>query len=618
VKKANDKKVRTTLDPTSFLSISAVLISLYFNPALADPFNSPKLWLLMVLGGWSIGYSLVLIRHNRLNFKSKQSIGIYFLIFLVVSMFISALLTESTFKAFFGEQQRRLGFLFYLFMAIFMMTASLFFGIDQISKLYISAITLGAVFSIYGLMQHTNNDFVSWDNPYNSIILTLGNPNYASALMSIIAILVFTYGIITKSFIRYLSFITGTILLILITLSNSRQGLISFGIGMGIVILIFTYLHSKKLGMLLSLAFMTISVLVIMAMLQFGPLVQYVYKNSVSIRGFYWRAGIEMLKSNLLTGVGVDSYGDYFRLVREKEYPLRYGFQIMSDNAHNVPIQIFATSGIFAGIAYLSLNIFIFICGVKALKKVSGKNKMAIAGIFGAWISFQAQSIISIDNVGVTIWGWLLGGVLVGLGLSQNFDDSIKNERINSRKNSTTIELKQKIFSSLLALVTFIGCSTLYQGEKLMYEIVSWVNLGPKSQPNEFYDAMNRFENAKLVEPAYKFRAANIWFQIGEVEKAEKSVLNLLEFDPNSYDYLNGCVQIYLNKSMWGPLISCSERIVEIDPFNAENYLILAQAYSQNNQTDQAITAYETILSFAKGKSQADQAEIELRKLLQK
>jgi hypothetical protein len=432
-----------------------------------------------------------------------------------------------------------------------------------------------------------------------------------------IAILVFTYGIITKSFIRYLSFITGTILLILITLSNSRQGLISFGIGMGIVILIFTYLHSKKLGMLLSLAFMTISVLVIMAMLQFGPLVQYVYKNSVSIRGFYWRAGIEMLKSNLLTGVGVDSYGDYFRLVREKEYPLRYGFQIMSDNAHNVPIQIFATSGIFAGIAYLSLNIFIFICGVKALKKVSGKNKMAIAGIFGAWISFQAQSIISIDNVGVTIWGWLLGGVLVGLGLSQNFDDSIKNERINSRKNSTTIELKQKIFSSLLALVTFIGCSTLYQGEKLMYEIVSWVNLGPKSQPNEFYDAMNRFENAKLVEPAYKFRAANIWFQIGEVEKAEKSVLNLLEFDPNSYDYLNGCVQIYLNKSMWGPLISCSERIVEIDPFNAQNYLILAQAYTSNNQIEQAIQAYQTILTFAKDKPQGLQAETELRKLIQ-
>jgi tetratricopeptide (TPR) repeat protein len=289
----------------------------------------------------------------------------------------------------------------------------------------------------------------------------------------------------------------------------------------------------------------------------------------------------------------------------------------MSDNAHNVPIQFFATSGVFTGIAYLSLNVFIFLCGLKALKKITDQHRMAVAGVFGAWLSFQAQSIISIDNAGLTIWGWLLGGALIGLSSNQSLGESAIGNQIIKRKNSTTIELEQKIVSSFLVLITFIGCSALYQGEKLMYEVVSRVNLGVKTQSTEFYDVMKRFDSTKLVEPAYKFRAANIWFQIGEVEKAEKSVLQLLEYDPKSYDYLNGCVQIYLAKSLWKPLISCSEKIVEIDPFNAQNYLILAQAYTSNNQIEQAIQAYQTILTFAKEKSQGLQAETELRKLIQ-
>jgi O-antigen ligase len=617
VKKVDNKKNRSALEPTWFLSISAALISIYINPSLADPFNSPKLYLLMVLGAWSLGYTLVSLRQNKLRANKRQMFGVCLIFCLIAFILVSALFTKSEFKAFFGEQQRRLGFLFYLFMAIFMISASLFFSINQIQKLFKSAIFLGTIFSVYGVMQYTNNDFISWDNPYNSIILTLGNPNYASALMSILAILVFTHGILSNAYIRYFSITIGTILLILITLSNSRQGLISFGIGMGIVILIFAYIHNKKLGVVLSCMFITTSMLVIMAMLQFGPLVQYVYKNSVSIRGFYWRAGIEMFRSNLWTGVGVDSYGDYFRLVREKEYPLRYGFQIMSDNAHNVPIQFFATSGIFSGIGYLTLNAFIFLCALKALKQVNSEHKMAVAGVFGAWVAFQAQSIISIDNVGLTIWGWLLGGVLIGLSSNQNLGDSATAKQIIKRKNSTTIELQQKIVSSFLVLITFIGCSALYQGEKLMYEVASRVNFEVKTQSSEFYDVMNRFDSTKLVEPAYKFRAANIWFQIGEVDKAEKTVLQLLEYNPNSYDYLNGCVQIYLAKSLWEPLISCSEKIVEIDPFNAQNYLILAQAYKSNNQIEQAIQAYQTILTFAKDKSQGLQAETELRKLIQ-
>lgn len=614
----NRTKIPPAFDPTWFTVVAVVLISLYINPSLADPFNSPKLWTLIVLGAWALGYCLVFIRYQRQNINREQKIGIYLLLGFLTALLAAALTTELSFNAFFGEQQRRLGFLFYAFMAIFMLTSLLFFTTTNIARLYKGSIFLGMLLSIYGFMQYFDADFISWSNPYNSIILTLGNPNFASALMAILAILIFTFALISKYFLRFLLILLGLALLILITLSNSRQGLISFGIGMSVVVIILVYQKNKKLGLFLSFSAIPISILVVLAMLQIGPLVQYIYKTSVSIRGFYWRAGIEMFKSNVITGVGVDSYGDYFKLLREKEYPLRFGFQITSDNAHNVPIQIFATSGVFTGLAYLCITVFIFLCGVEAIKQNKGKNKVAVVGIFGAWISFQAQSIISIDNLGLTIWGWILGGALIGLCKNQGIDNSKNRIQSPGVKYSNSMVLEQKILSAALTLVAIIGSSVLYQGEKLMAEITGRMTPGSTAQSTEFYRALSKFDNAKLVEPAYRFRASSILFQIGEVEKAEERIAKLLKVNPKSPDYLNACVEINLRKSELESLIICSEKLALVDPYNAQNYLLLAKAYALNGKVEKAASTYKLILTFAKSTPQGEEAEDAIRKLLLK
>ena len=45
---------------------------------------------------------------------------------------------------------------------------------------------------IYGFLQSNGKDFVKWDNPYNSIISTVGNPNFAAAVMAILATISFS------------------------------------------------------------------------------------------------------------------------------------------------------------------------------------------------------------------------------------------------------------------------------------------------------------------------------------------------------------------------------------------------------------------------------------------
>ena len=145
----------------------------------------------------------------------------------------------------------------------------------------------------------------------------------------------------------------------LIFRSNARQGLLSYSLGAGLFIVIWLYIKHRRLGILAAITGFLVFVFSVLGMLQVGPLERFLYKPSVTVRGYYWRAGLEMFKQNPLTGVGMDRYGLYFKEFREVGYPLSYGFDITSSNAHNTFIQLFATGGVFLGLSYLVLNAYI-------------------------------------------------------------------------------------------------------------------------------------------------------------------------------------------------------------------------------------------------------------------
>jgi O-antigen ligase len=331
-----------------------------------------------------------------------------FLVFLLISTLVS----DFSYIAIFGETQRRNGFLQYLSLSIILVATSIFVRTFNVKKFFILSYLIATISVIYSLMQTTGNDFVNWNNPYNSIISTLGNPNFAAAVMAIMGVMIFS-SIFISTFQytqRVVAAVISILLLFVIYKSNARQGLLSYFLGVGIFLIIWLWTKNKKLGIFAVVAGLAIFIVSILGMLQIGPLEKYLYKPSVSIRGYYWRAGVEMLKSHPFFGVGIDSYGLYFKEYREVEYPLTYGFEITSSNAHNTFVQFFATGGFFLGLAYLLLNGYILKQAIYGVKKLTGNNRMYLVAIFSAWIAFHAQSLISIDNIGISIWGLILGG----------------------------------------------------------------------------------------------------------------------------------------------------------------------------------------------------------------
>ena len=605
--------------PITGLLVATFFITIYFNPSLEDPFNSPKLWVLMISGCWISGY--LITSRNSSVFGAKSAVKkVNFITFgFVFFLFISTLLTDIKYTAFFGEAQRRTGFLTYLFLTIFLVVSVRFFRIDSLNRLYSTIFITGFVLAAYGLIQGTGNDFIKWNNSGNQVIGTLGNSNFAAAIMAVM--LVFSFSLIfisgLQKFFRISNLILSLVLLYVIYLTNARQGLISLAIGLGFFTLILIFNLNKKAFYFSLFIALIISVISIMGMLQAGPLKEYLYKGSVSVRGFYWRAGVRMFIDHPFTGVGIDRYGVYFKQYRELQYPLNYGYSLNSTNAHNVPIQLFATGGFFVGLFYILLISFIFYRGIFSIRVFSGTNRLKAAGLFSAWLTFQAQSIISIDNIGLSIWGWVLGGAVIGVSMSELDKTSLSNtaiHKLTSKQHS--LNLGQPVISGFLALIAIILSSILYRGEYATYK--ARVLYPEQSQSvsqemaSEVYSRTTNALGIPLIEPLYKLKLADYMYAYNKNVEAIYVVDALLKSDPINLDYLSVRAGIAESASDWNQAIDLRKRIVVRDPWNALNYYRLGLNYKQIKDFASMDQMRRKILSIAPNTAEAESAKLEL------
>ena len=605
-------QITNTIDliPIRWILASLFLVTLYFQSNLADPFNSPKLWILLFFAAWLTGY---IFAFRDIVISVKPVNRICYLVFVFLSCLLaSTLVSDFRYIAIFGETQRRNGFLQYLSLSIILVATSIFIRTSNIKKIFIVTYFIAIISVIYSLMQTTGNDFVKWDNPYNSVISTLGNPNFAAAVMAIMGVITFS-SIFIGTFQytqRLLAALISILLLFVIYKSNARQGLLAYFLGIGIFLTIWLWTKNKKFGILALASGVTIFVISILGMLQFGPLEKYLYKTSVSIRGYYWRAGFEMLRNHPFFGVGIDSYGVYFKEYREVRYPLTYGFEITSSNAHNTFIQFFATGGFFLGLAYLLLNGYILKQAIYGIRNLTGNNRMHLAAIFSAWIAFHAQSLISIDNIGISIWGWILGGSIVGLSLSATTTGNGKEVFFQQKKYA--INLSRVITSGFSTLLVVILVATLYRGEINSYKSSQNVNLQDPTSRNYFKELQLKAINTPLNDPTYSLFAASRLIQSGYVDEGLAEAKKIYFQNPRNLDVLLLFALTYEQLNDLPEAISYREKIVQLDPWNAKNYLALGKYYKQQEDLGKSQEMLEKILSFASSNPIADQAKIEL------
>jgi hypothetical protein len=146
--------------------------------------------------------------------------------------------------------------------------------------------------------------------------------------------------------------------------------------------------------------------------LQIGPFTNYIYKTSVSLRGQYWLAGWNTGESHPISGVGMDSFGDWYRRSRDSHALELPGVNTVVNAAHNVPLDMFAFGGWPLLLTYISIMGLAAHAAVKLIMRNKAYDPI-FAVLLTAWIGYQVQSIISINQIGLAVWGWLLSGALI-------------------------------------------------------------------------------------------------------------------------------------------------------------------------------------------------------------
>ncbi len=466
---------------TVILAWGTLLVTLLVTDRIGtDPVNVGKMLLLA-----TVGFSLIpFISIPNTKSLFRENSWLLALSVLVIAMFISVILSENTFeRGLYGGFGRNTGFLSFLSLAIFFIIAAQLKSRNSYKKIY-SAFLFAGIFNLfYCLIANAGYDIFTWSNPYNAVLGTFGNPNFIGSFMGIFSSVLFIRIISIKQRpkVTLAFFILWLLSFVVIYLADALQGILVAAFG--VTFSFFLYLRSRYSNSRWpKIYFSTLIISAFVAILgifQKGPLSSLLYKPSVSFRGSYWKAGLSMGQSDPFFGVGIDSYGLYYRTFRSIQSTISPGLETTTDAAHNVYIDVFAGSGAFALIAYIFLNAFVLVQSLKFIKK-NQKFDSIFVTLFIAWAGYQLQSFISINQLGLAIWGWTLGGALIGytrlnpeLELSDSFNSVKEVAKGKKKKKKNESELlppstlmkviSASIIGFLFALPPFIADAKLRQ-----------------------------------------------------------------------------------------------------------------------------------------------------------
>lgn len=423
--------------------------------AVTDPVNAPKLLTLGVFSSLALG---VFISNGVGNFFIESKLLVVALILFLVTSFFSLIGTQSPASQFlYGNYGRNNGWLTYLFLVLMLLVTSSLRNALSLKKLINGLLFAGAVNIVYSLWVVTFGDFIGWNNVYGEILGTLGNPNFIGAFLGIF-ISAFTGLLIapqTPKWFRWASIVVLPVTAYEIFISKAIQGRVVGATG--IAIIVFFYIRARfKLVYLLGYSGLLgiAGFFALLGTFQIGPLTEYIYKGSVSLRGQYWLAAWNTGTANPFNGVGMDAFGNWYRRSRDAKALDVPGVNTIVDAAHNVPLDMFAFGGWPLFLAYL----MIMAIGAWALVRTALRMKAydpILAILSATWFGYQIQSIISINQIGLAIWGWVLTGAAISYERITRITESAQPvNRVKTRnvKNSIAEQARAVIFAAVFGL----------------------------------------------------------------------------------------------------------------------------------------------------------------------
>jgi hypothetical protein len=300
---------------------------------------------------------------------------------------------------------------------------------------------------------------------------------------------------------------------------------------------------------------------IFLGLLNAGPLASLLSEASLTARRIYWRTAIKMLAEHPFFGVGMDQYGNWFSRSRPSD---AYASSYYADAAHNVFLDIASNGGFTLLAIYLAIVVVVIVSIIRVVKRSEGFD-VYFAALVGAWVAYQSQSLISINQIGLAIWGWVLSGLIIGYEINTRVKDTAQSIPTRGKQQIKKAKISTKPLSSSAVITLIAGvlvgalvASPIYFSNSRFYAAIkandfkgveSAAYLYPQDQRRLFMLA-GIYRNAKMDAKA--------------VEVLKESTLNY----PDSYDMWN--LWLTIPTATPSDIAYAKAQLKRLDPFNPD------------------------------------------------
>jgi len=543
------------------LAVGAAGVTIFLVTGnVTDPVNAPKLFFLGGLAGASLALIAYLVSRKSFRVTGLEILVSSFLLWSLLSLAMSA---SPISQGVYGVYGRNTGFLAYLFLGIVAIAASQLIGRAQFNLIINGFLFALGVNLAYGLWVLLFGDFLGWQNNYGALLGTFGNPNFISSFLGMGFSLVLALVLMSSFHIRIALVLVLTLIAWELREADSLQGIIVAGLGTGIVIY-FWVRHKTQgeviPGILLSSGAIAVGVAVL-GVLGSGPLKQVLGQPTVALREQYWLAAVNMAKSNPLFGVGMDSYGDWYRRARGSQALITPGPETVTNTAHNVFLDFLASGGY----PLLILYVLITCLGALSIFRIALRNKNydpIFVGITVLWVGYQAQSLISINQIGLVVWGWLVNGVVIAFEFSTR--ETGGTESIVPTNLKGTTSRKTETFSP--QLISFLGIvAGLLIAVPPMSADMKWADVQKTRQLNKLEEALG----GGYLAPTNSSRLSNAVVLLEESKLPQYAIKYARAGVATNKDYFDAWkVLYYSTQSTKREKEESKKQMIRLDPLN--------------------------------------------------
>lgn len=382
------------------------LTPLLFVRSAYDPFNVPKLWILMV--GVVIVGAIRGVEVLQGSDRSGFNLMIVPASAVAGALLVGTLLSPYRIWSLIGDHSRFTGLVPYLVViALGVLVADAFRG--DVRLLAWALVGSGAVAGVYAVVQVLGLDPFEWSNT-NQAVVTIGNTNFSGAFFAIclpvalglvlveqdrqpiaagLAALVATGWLLARSEAAWAAGLAGLLVLGGVFLSV-RWG-------------------AARFAGLVAAGVIAVAGVGVVALAMAGEPPDFI-PATIERRAEWWEASLRMTAASPVFGHGPNSFAIEHTQYRDIDDALAVGFDV-TDDPHSVPLSFLTAAGLFGIVGFIVFAGWV----VVVLARADPNQRLGVA--FGAAaIVYLVQSLLSVDVVTLRFAAWtVIGGMAAGL-----------------------------------------------------------------------------------------------------------------------------------------------------------------------------------------------------------